>query len=60
MPSHTFTNYDREIDLFKTDLHFFVKNMETLINASKEVGLEVNTKETKYMLLFRYHNAGKS
>jgi hypothetical protein len=32
-------------------------NIETLIDASKEVGLEVNAEETKYMLLFHYQNA---
>jgi hypothetical protein len=36
------------------------KNMETLIEASKEVGLEVNTEETKYMLLSRHQNAGQN
>jgi hypothetical protein len=36
------------------------KNMETLIDASKEVGLEVNTEKTKYMLLSRHQNAGKN
>jgi hypothetical protein len=30
----------------------------TLIDASKEVGLEVNTEKTKYMLLSRHQNAG--
>jgi hypothetical protein len=34
--------------------------METLTDASKEVGLEVNTEETKYMLLSRYQNARQS
>jgi hypothetical protein len=34
------------------------KNMETLIDASKKVGLEVNTEKTKYMLLFRHQTAG--
>jgi hypothetical protein len=34
--------------------------METLIDASKEVGLEVNTEKTKYMLLSRHQNAGQS
>jgi hypothetical protein len=33
--------------------------METLINASKEVSLEVYTVKTKYMLLSRHQNAGK-
>jgi hypothetical protein len=33
------------------------RNTETLIDASKEVGLEINTEETKYMLLSRHQNA---
>jgi hypothetical protein len=31
--------------------------METLIDASKEVGLEVNTEKTKYTWLSRHQNA---
>jgi hypothetical protein len=34
--------------------------METLIEASKEVGLEVNTEKTKYMLLSRHQTAGQN
>jgi hypothetical protein len=33
-------------------------NTETLIDASKEVGLEVNAEKTKYILLPRHQNAG--
>jgi hypothetical protein len=33
------------------------KNTETLIDASDEVGLEVYTDKTKYMLLSRHQNA---
>jgi hypothetical protein len=36
------------------------KNTETLIDASKEVSLEVNTEKTKYMLLSRHQNAGQN
>jgi hypothetical protein len=36
------------------------KSRETLIDASKEVGLEVNTEKTKYMLLSRHKNAGQN
>jgi ribosomal protein S2 len=32
---------------------------ETLTDASKEVGLEVNAEKTKYMLLSRHQKAGK-
>jgi hypothetical protein len=42
---------DNNIDTIK-------KNTETLIDASKEVGLEVNAEKTKYMLLSRHQNAG--
>jgi hypothetical protein len=34
--------------------------METLIDTSKEVGLDVNTEKTKYMLLSRHQNAGQN
>jgi hypothetical protein len=37
-----------------------VKNTKTLIAASKEVGLEVNTEKIKYMLLSRHQNAGQN
>jgi hypothetical protein len=33
---------------------------QTLTDASKEVGLEVNTEKTKYMLLSRHQNAGQN
>jgi hypothetical protein len=36
------------------------KNTETLIDASKEVGLEVNLEEAKYMLVYRGQNAGQN
>jgi hypothetical protein len=34
------------------------KNTETLIDASKEVGLEIHVEKTKYMLLSRHQNVG--
>ncbi|PNF22997.1 hypothetical protein B7P43_G10394, partial [Cryptotermes secundus] len=36
------------------------KSTQSLIDASMEVGLEVNTEETKYMLLSRHQNAGQN
>jgi hypothetical protein len=36
------------------------KNTETLIDASKKVGLQVNAEETKYMLLSCHQNAGEN
>jgi hypothetical protein len=34
--------------------------METLIDASKEVGLEVNTENTWYMFVSRHQSSGQS
>jgi hypothetical protein len=36
------------------------KNTETVIDASRKVGLEVNVKKTKYMLLSHRQNAGQN
>jgi hypothetical protein len=36
------------------------KNTETLIDASKEVGLEINIEKTKYILLSCHQNTGKN
>jgi hypothetical protein len=35
-------------------------NTETLIVASKEVGLEINVEKTKYMFISRHQNAGQN
>jgi hypothetical protein len=35
------------------------KNTQTLIDACKEDGLEVNTEKIKYMLLSHHQNEGK-
>jgi hypothetical protein len=37
-----------------------VKNKETLIEDSKEVGLEVNVEKTKHMLLSLHQNVGRN
>jgi hypothetical protein len=52
------------VNLLKDNTDAIKKNTETLIDASKEVGLEVNAEETKYeytrMLMSRHQNAGQN
>jgi len=36
-----------------------IKNTETLLDASKEVGIEVNTEKTKYVVVSCHQHAGK-
>jgi hypothetical protein len=50
--------YADDVNLLGDNIDAIQKNMETLIDASKEVGLEVNTEKTKYMLLSHHQNAG--
>jgi hypothetical protein len=48
------------VNLLGDNIDAIKKNIETLIDASKEVGLEVNIEKTKYMLLSRHRNAGQN
>jgi ABC-type siderophore export system fused ATPase/permease subunit len=36
------------------------KNTESLIDASKEIGVELNAEKTKYILLSHYQNAAQN
>jgi hypothetical protein len=35
------------------------KNAETLLDASKEIGLEVNSEKTKYVFMSRHQTQGR-
>jgi hypothetical protein len=41
------------VNLLEDNIDIIKKNAETLINATKEVGLEINVEKTKYVLLSR-------
>jgi hypothetical protein len=49
-----------DVNLLGDNKDITKKNTETLIDASKEVGLERSVEKTKYMLLFRHQNAGQN
>jgi hypothetical protein len=48
------------VNLLGDNIDTIKKNMETLIDDSKEVGLEINVDKTKYMLLSRHQNVGQN
>jgi hypothetical protein len=47
------------LNLLEDNIDTVKKNTQTLIDASKEVGLEVNVEKTKYMLLSCHKNEGQ-
>jgi hypothetical protein len=57
--THQLLVYVDNVILMGDNIGTIKKNTETVIDASKEVGLEVNTEKTKYMLLSRHQNAGQ-
>jgi hypothetical protein len=48
------------VNLLRDNIDTIKKNTETFIDASKEVGLEMNVERTKYMLLSRHQNVGEN
>jgi hypothetical protein len=58
--THQLLAYADDVNILGDDTDTIEKNTETLIDASKEVGLEINVEKTKYMLLSRHQNASKN
>jgi hypothetical protein len=58
--THQLLAYADDVNLLGDNIDTIKKNMETLIDARKEVGLEINLEKTKYMLLSHYQNVGQN
>ena len=52
--------YADDVNILGGSVHTIKKKSESLLVASKEIGLEVNSDKTKYMVMSRDHNAGWS
>jgi hypothetical protein len=58
--THQLLAYADDVNLLGDNIDSIKKNMETSIDASKEIGLEINIEKTKYMLLSRHQNVGQN
>jgi hypothetical protein len=58
--THQLLIYAVDVNVLGNNIDTIKKNTETLIDAIKEVGLEVSTEKSKYMLLSHHQNAGQN
>jgi hypothetical protein len=58
--THQLLAYTDDVNLLGDNIDTIKKNTEILIDASKEVGREINADKTKYMLLSCHQNVGQN
>jgi hypothetical protein len=58
--THQLLAYADDVNIVGGNTETLKKNTEASLDASKEVGLEVNPEKTKYMLMSRSQNIGQS
>jgi hypothetical protein len=52
--------YADNVNLLCDSINTIKENTETLLGASRDVGLEINAEKTKYMIMSRHSNSGQS
>jgi sorting nexin-29 len=57
--THQLLAYADDVNIVGENINTIQKNTKALLDASKEVGLEVNAEKTKYMLVSRCQKAGQ-
>ena len=57
---HQLLAYANDVNILVGSIHTIKENVETLVFATKEIGLEVNADKTKYMIMSRSERRTKS
>jgi len=58
--THQLLVYADDVNILGGSVYTVKENAEALVVASKEIGLEVNADKTKYIVMSRDQNAGRS
>jgi hypothetical protein len=57
--THQLLVYANEFNLLSDSINT-IKEKESLLEASRDVGLEINAENTKYMIMSRHPNSGQT
>ena len=57
--THQLLAYADDVNILGGSIHTLHENAETLVAATREIGLEVNADKTKYMVMSRDQNSGR-
>jgi hypothetical protein len=58
--THQLLVYADDVSLLGDSVNTIKGNSETLLEASKNIGLEINAEKTKYMIMSRHPNSGQN
>jgi hypothetical protein len=58
--THQLLIYADDVNLLGDSVNTMKDNSETLLEASRDIGLGINAEKTKYMIMSRYPNSGQN
>jgi hypothetical protein len=58
--THQLLAYADDVNLLGNSVNIIKENSETLLEASRDIGLEINVEKTKYMIMSCYLNSGQN